>query len=115
MTMTESKSTTPSPAETAARIKRFLKENRSSSKNATRQDAARLDELRRLLTQQALLLEPYHRGGSAATQQWQAFLESARQQLMDQLLERVHQGTLLGVTTTSGSFEWYCAFFALSL
>lgn len=94
-----------SSAETAATIQRLLIE-----KDDLRADAARLDELRRVLA--GLDLREFFDGPTSSTvhQQWTAFLRQSRSELVRQLVERIVEPrrlplaacrTLWGVIATS--------------
>lgn len=98
------KSTKRTASETATLIKKLLKEENLN----TRKDAARLDELRRIISQQL----SDAKGDGQAVQQWRNFLQAARKELLEQLVERVNHvtacRTLLGVLAAShSSLEWY--------
>ena len=100
----------PQAAETAARIKALLKVDPISSSD--RQDAARMDELRRILTQE---LQKCNTSGSGeATQQWRQFLLTAKSTLLDQLCDQVHLvtscRTILGVLATVSGSDFFAPF-----
>ena len=73
---------------------------RKEIENDTRADAARLDELRRVLAQ-------FHKdrvdsSGSGAVAKWSAFLQQSHQDLVKQLTQRIEQGQRTAIRTFWG-------------